>query len=165
MVVTDQETIILSEEDIQVIINDVNDYLSGISLSDIEPDTESSSYSSKDNELEIKSLPGLMVYIDWTADYWYKCWTEYWTDPVCYPEFSDGGVDDVWCDGIELMHDEYEIENCEKINERICKAVYGKAKTAYDERMARKRAARERILAKQRAKYAAKREKANPKAV
>lgn len=165
MKVTDQEIAILSEDEIQVIINEVNDYLSGISLSDIEPDTESSSYSSEGNELEIESIPGLMVYVDWTADYWYKCWTEYWTDPVCYPEFSDGEIEDVWCDHIELVHDEFEIENCDEICERICKAVYDKAKAVYDERMARKRAARERKLAEQRAIYAAKREKENPKAV
>ncbi len=165
MKVTDQEIAVLSEEEIQAIINEVQEYLSGISLSDIEPDTESSSYSSEENELEIESIPGLMVYVNWTADYWYKCWTEYWTDPVCYPEFSDGEIEDVWCDHIELVHDEFEIENCEVISERICKAVYDKAKAAYDERMARKRAARERRLAEQKARYAAKREKENPKAV
>lgn len=165
MKVTDQGIAVLSEEEIQAIINEVHEYLSGISLNDIEPDTESSSYSRDEDELEIKSVPGLMVYVDWTADYWYKCWTEYWTDPVCYPEFSDGEVEDVWCNGIELLHDEFEIENCEEINKRICDAVYDKAKAAYDERMARKRAARERRLAEQKARYSAKREKENLKAV
>lgn len=53
MIIVDEESIILTEEDIQTIITAVEKKLNGTALSDIEPETDENSYSVTDDELEI----------------------------------------------------------------------------------------------------------------
>lgn len=145
----------LSEEDILAITDAISDHLNDISLDDIEVEEDASSYSCEDEEVEV--FPGIMAYVSWSADYWYREWTETWYDPYCTPSFSEGEVEWVWCENVDLCHEEYDIENVEEISKQICDAVYNRQKAIYDSYMAKKKAARERELAAQRARYEAQR--------
>lgn len=145
----------LSEDDILAITEAISDYLEDIGLDDIEIDEDCSSYSCEGDEVEV--FPGIMAYVSWSADYWYKEWTETWYGPYCTPSFSEGEVELVWCENVDLCHEEYDIENVEEISKQICDAVYNRQKKIYDHYIARKKAAQEKKLAEQRARYEAQR--------
>lgn len=146
----EDEIIYLSEEDINAIIGEINTRLGSITIDDIEVDNERGTYYVEDEEVEISAIEGLMAYVNYDVDYWYREWTETWYDPYCTPSFSEGGINDVWCGVIELVHDEYEINDAEAIAKRIQDTIYAQEKSVYDARIERKRLARERKLAKER---------------
>ena len=144
MEVTPNDTVILSEEDARNLISEAYARLSSIGMDDIDPYAEESSCSVEYEELPSSLLPGITLFISRTADYSYREWTERWADPVCRPSFGEGEVEDVWCDGVLIDHDEYTVENAAEISKLISDTLQAKAKSERQARIEKKKALRMR---------------------
>lgn len=105
-------------------------------IADISPDDDSSaeygeywthgSYES-DDYLELdKPYSDYEISYKYELSWRYRVWTEYWTDPVCYPTFDemDGEKGEVY--GIEITTpdgDEVKEEICDTIAKKVNKRI------------------------------------------
>lgn len=108
-------------------VDEMNKRIANIQPSD-DPSAEygeywtSGSYDS-DDYLELdKPFDEYEVYFNYTLSWRYRTWTEYWTDPVCYPSFDEmdneaGEIRDI--DIITPDGDEVKREICERIAKNV----------------------------------------------
>lgn len=118
------ETITFTDEQKQVIIDElVSEMQSRISDMDIEypgGDTDGWKYLSESSwgDLEVK---GLYLEFEYTLSCRYDSWTEYWTDPVCYPSFSDTDSEEGEIDTLTITDEDGNEVDDETLNEIINK--------------------------------------------
>lgn len=125
------EMVEISENLIKVIVDKITSAMNE-KIMNISPDDDPSADYDEwwtdgscdgDDSIELdKPFDEYEVYFNYTLSWRYRTWTEYWTDPVCYPSFDEmdneaGEIRDI--DIITPDGDEVKREICERIAKNV----------------------------------------------